>query len=181
MSSFHRRAVLPSARWSVISLSPSLHELRRANDRALSPALGRIVRQVARNEIIHLPSQSDTAHHLHFRRQARRAAAISASISANVKPAVPLTAAGLLKRSLRLERPNSAHQRARGFYQRCRRKEPVHESVGFARKAARWGEFMALAQLIGGGQGGVPQVLQGIVRSACLWMCLGIGLQHEQS
>ncbi len=79
--------------WLLIALWPGLHELRRANDGALSPALGWIVRPVARNEIIHLPSQSDTAHHLHFRWRAQRVAAISASISASVKPSVPLTAA----------------------------------------------------------------------------------------
>jgi len=81
------------ARWLLISLSPGLHELRRANDRALAPALGWIVGQVACDEIIHLPSQSETEHHLHFRRRARRAAAISASISDRVKPVVPLAAA----------------------------------------------------------------------------------------
>ncbi len=57
----------------------------------------------------------------------------------------------------------------------------VHESVMFARKAARPGELTALGPLIGGGQGDVPQVLKGIVRSACLWACLGVGFQHEQS
>ena len=36
------------ARWRLISLSPGLHELRRANERALSPALGWIVGQVGR-------------------------------------------------------------------------------------------------------------------------------------
>ena len=66
------------ARWLLISLSPGLHELRRANDRALSPALGWKVGQVARNEMIRLPCQSDTAHHLHFQWRGRRAAAISA-------------------------------------------------------------------------------------------------------
>jgi hypothetical protein len=63
------------ARWVLISLSPGLHELRQANDRALSPTLGWKVRQVARKEMIRLPSQSDTAHHLHFRKGARKPAA----------------------------------------------------------------------------------------------------------
>ena len=98
------------ARWLLISFSPGLHELRWPNARALWPALGWIVGRVARNEIIHLPSQSTTAHHLHFRWRAQRAAVISASISASVKPAVPLASGGLLQRGLRLERPNAAQR-----------------------------------------------------------------------
>jgi hypothetical protein len=27
----------------------------------------------------------------------------------------------------------------------------------------------------------VPQFLQGMVQSACLWACPGVGFQHEQS
>ena len=56
-----------------------------------------------------------------------------------------------------------------------------HESVKFARKAAHPGELIALGPLIGGGQGDVPQVLKGIVQSACLWACFSVGFQHEQS
>jgi hypothetical protein len=62
------------ARWLLISFSPGRHELHRPNDRALFSALGWIAERAGCHETIHLPSQSDSAHHLHFRRRARRAA-----------------------------------------------------------------------------------------------------------
>ena len=59
--------------------------------------------------------------------------------------------------------------------------EGVHENFMFALKAARPGWFMVPGTLIGGGKENVPQFLQGMVQSACLWACPGVGFQHEQS
>ena len=48
--------------WAVVQSLHLLggHEFSRANDRAPSPALDWIVGQIARDEVIHLPSQSRT-------------------------------------------------------------------------------------------------------------------------
>ena len=123
-------------RWLLISLWPSLHELRRANDRAPSSALDWIVGQVVRNEIIHLPSQSDTAHHLHLRWRARRAAAISASMSASLKPGVPVPAAACcsaarawsartLRNGERVDSTDAAAERSRSMRVPCLRGRPL--------------------------------------------------------
>ncbi len=50
-----------------------------------------------------------------------------------------------------------------------------------ARNDLRPSEIMALRTLIGGRTRMMPQTLEGIVETACLWACPGEGFQHEQS
>ena len=67
------------------------------------------------------------------------------------------------------------------FGYRLHRQGSVQENVMFAPKDLRPSEIMALRTLIGGRTANMPQTLEGIIESACLWACPGVGFQPEQS